>query len=425
MNAEGSMVAQAINHLWAITGNIDNPGGNVIARASHGVTSYPYTQDEMMALYGEELFKKLSEKRIGADRYPVFKKFRAWAQPDTVLEQIESGHPYPIKAAWVQSCNALSCMGADPKRHYNALKRLDFIAVVDLFLTPTAQALGDIFLPAATFPEKQSLRSWWAPLSVTVKAVEVEECKSDWEINLELAKRLSTTPLPFKSVEDLINSRLGVAGKTYKELAEKGSWEAPPEGPTKPYYRYEKGLLRKDGKPGFNTPTGKIELYSKFWEECGIDPLPFYEEPPESPVATPVLHEEYPLILSTGARSPALFHSEHRQIPWLREIEPDPKVEIHPKVAEELGIVNGEWVYVENQRARVKAKAKVTPTIDPRMVMVAHGWWLPEMNGTAPDFYGVWEYNVNNLIPMGAQSRTGFGGGIYRAGLCRVTKIKD
>jgi len=425
MNAEGSVVAQAINHLWAITGNIDNPGGNVIARASHGVTSYPYTQDEMMALYGEELFKKLSEKRIGADRYPVFKKFRAWAQPDIVLEQIESGHPYPIKAAWIQSCNALSCMGADPKRHYNALKRLDFIAIVDLFLNPTAQALGDIFLPAATFPEKQSLRSWWAPLSVTVKAVEVEECKSDWEINLELAKRLSTTPLPFKTVEDLINSRLRVAGKTYKEMADKGSWEAPPEGPTKPYYRFERGLLRKDGKPGFNTPTGKVELYSKFWEECGLDPLPFYEEPPESPVATPVLCEEYPLILSTGARSPAFFHSEHRQIPWLREIDPDPKVEIHPKVAEELGIQNGEWVYVENQRARVKAKAKVTPIIDPRMVMVAHGWWLPETKGTAPDFYGIWDYNVNNLIPMGAQGRCGFGGGIYRAGLCRVTKIKD
>ncbi len=158
--AEGAVAAQAINHLWAITGNTDVPGGNVIARASHGVTSYPYTQDEMKSLYGEELFKKLSEKRIGAQRYPVFKKFRGWAQPDMVLEQIESGHPYPVKAAWMQSNNPLACMGADPRRHLSALKKLDFIVVVDLFLTPTAQALGDIFLPAATYPEKESLRSW-------------------------------------------------------------------------------------------------------------------------------------------------------------------------------------------------------------------------------------------------------------------------
>ncbi len=425
MCPEGSVVAQAINHLWCITGNVDNPGGNVIARASHGVTSYPYTQDEMIKLYGEELFKKLSEKRMGAQRYPAFKNFRAWAQPDAVLDQLESGQPYRIKAAWIQSENILACMAADPRRHFEALKKLDFIAVVDLFLTPTAQAFGDIFLPAATFPEKESIRSWWSPLSVTVKAVEVEECRSDWEINLEMAKRLSTKSYPFKTVKELLNSRLNAAGKNYDELAAKGSWEATPEGPSKPYYRYERGLLRKDGKPGFNTTTGKIELYSKFFEQCGVDPLPYYEEPPESPVASPVLCEEYPLILGTGARSPAFFHSEHRQIPWLREIDPDPNVEIHPETAEKLGISHGEWVHVENQRGKIKARAKVTLMVHPKMVMVAHGWWLPEAKGTEPYFHGVWEYNVNNLIPMGTQGRSGFGGGNYRCGLCKVTKIKE
>ncbi|MDP2917770.1 MAG: molybdopterin-dependent oxidoreductase [Dehalococcoidia bacterium] len=424
MNAEGAVVAQAINALWAITGNMDNPGGNVIARASHGVTSYPYTQDEMKKLYGEELFKKLTLKRISADRYPAFRNFRAWAQPDAVLEQVESGHPYPIKGAWMQSINALSCMGADPKRHFAALKKLDFIVIVDLFLTPTAQALGDIFLPAATFPEKESLRSWWAPLSVIVKAVEIPECKSDWEINLELARRLSTTDFPYKTVKELINARLAVAGKDYDELAKKGSWEMPPEGPSKPYYRYKRGLLRKDGKPGFNTPTGKVELWSKFWEQSGVDPLPYYEEAPESPVSTPVLWEEYPFIMSTGVRSPALFHSEHRQIPWLREIEPNPFVEINPEAAKKLGINNGDWVYVENQRGRVKAKAKVTPVVPPYMVMVGHGWWLPETDGKEPNFYSVWDVNVNTLIPMGTQGRCGYGGGSYKICLCRVYPMK-
>ncbi|MFC1861643.1 molybdopterin-dependent oxidoreductase, partial [Chloroflexota bacterium] len=398
MNAEGAVVGQAINHLWAITGNIDVPGGNVIARASHGVTSYPYTREEMIRLYGEELFTKLSNKRISTDRYPAFKNFRAWAQPDIVLEQIESGHPYPIKAAWMQSINPLSCMAGDPKRHFSALKKLDFIVFVDLFMTPSIQALGDIVLPAATFPEKESIRSWWAPLSVMVKAVEIEECKSDWEINLELAKRLSLTPFPYNTVQDLLNDRLKVGGKTYSELANKGSWEAPPDGSSKPYHRHERGLLRPDGKPGFKTPTGKVELWSKFWEDCGVDPLPYYEEPPESPVGTPVLWEEYPLILSTGARDPAFFHSEHRQIPWLREITPDPKVEINPQTAKDLGIIDGEWVYVENHRARIKAKAKITPITPPSVVMVAHAWWLPETKGEEPNFYGVWDHNVNNLI---------------------------
>jgi len=421
---QGTVVSQAISHLWSITGNIDVPGGNVIARASHGVTSYPYTQDEMMKLYGADLFKKLSEKRIGAQRYPMIKNFRAWASEDVALEQMETGQPYPIKAAWIQTNNVLES-AADPRRHYNALKKLDFIVVVDLFQNPTSMAVADIFLPAATFAEKQSLRSWWAPLSLTVKAVEVEECKSDWEINLELARRLSTTPFKYKTVKELIDDRLKFANTSYDELAEKGGWEAPPEGPTKPYRRWERGLLRKDGKPGFNTPTGKVELWSKPFEEWGLDPLPYYEEPEEGPISTPELWKEYPLILNSGRRSSVYFHSEHRMIPWLREIEPDPTVEIHPQTAKDLGIVDGEWVYIENERGRVKYKAKVTPTVLPRVVAPAHSWWLPETEGKEPYLFGVWEYNINNLVPACTQGRSGWGGAGYKRFLCRITKIKD
>ncbi len=424
MNAEGAVSSQAINHLWAITGNIDVPGGNVIARSSHGVTAYPFSQDQVIAVYGEEFFKKLSEKRIGADRYPAVKNFRAWNQPDTVLAQMESGKPYLMKGAWLQTSNVLACMGSDPRRYYQALLKLDFIVVVDTFLTPTAQALADIFLPAATFAEKDSIRTWWAPLSATVKAVQVEECKSDWEINLELAKRFNPK-LTYKDVRALLNDRLKTGNTSFDALVKKGTWEAPPVGPTRPYRRWERGLLRKDGKPGFNTRTGKVELWSKFFEECGLDPLPYHEDPVEGPVSTPELAKEYPLILSSGARSPAFFHSEHRQIPWLREIEPNPNVEINPKTAKERGISHGEWVYVENHRGRVKAKAKVTPVVPPWMVMVAHGWWLPETQGTAPYFHGVWEYNINNLLEMGEQGRCGFGGGGQRSALCQITKIEE
>ncbi len=419
MNAQGSVVSQAISHLWAITGNIDVPGGMVIARPPYRVVPYPFTRDEIIQLYGEEIFAKLSEKRIGTWQYPMFRDFRGWAQPDETLEQIETGKPYPIKAAWIQTNNVL-ISSLDPKRHYNALKKLDFIVVVDLFLNPTSQALGDIFLPAATYAEKESFRSFWN-VGLTVKALEVGECKSDWEINLEMAKRLSTRPIPYNTVKDLINSRLKLAGTDYDELAAQGSWKMQEV----PYRRWEKGLLRRDGKAGFNTPTGKVELWSKWHEKWGLDPLPYFEEPPESPLSTPELWKEYPLIMGTGARSPVNFHSEHRQIPWLREIRPDPSVELHPKTAAELGIANGEWVYIENRRGRVKARAKITPTILPYVVMVGHGWWLPETDGKAPYFYGVWEYNVNNLIPMGCQGRSGFGGGPYKTTLCRVRKIKE
>ncbi len=422
---EGSVVAQAINHLWAITGNIDNPGGNVIARNSHGVTTYPFSTAELVGLYGEELVKKLNEKRIGANEYPMIKNFRGWVQPDVLIEQMETGKPYPIKAAWIQTSNIIGGQAADPRRHYNALKKLDFIVCVDLFQNPTSMALADIFLPAATFTEKESFRSWWAPLCVTVKAVEVEECKSDWEINLEMAKRLATNPIQFNTVRELIDDRLKDGNTNFEKLAAKGSWEYPPEGPYKPYHRYERGLLRKDGQPGFDTPTGKVELWSKKYEEWGLDPLPYYAEPAESPATTPDIYREYPLILTTGRRSPVFFHSEHRMIPCLRELDPDPIVEIHPRTAAELDIADGEWVYIENRRGRVEFKARVTPITLPQVVSAAHGWWLPETEGSEPNLFSTWQHNINNLTSMGHQARSGFGGTNYRASLCRITKIKE
>jgi anaerobic selenocysteine-containing dehydrogenase len=421
----GSVVAQAINHLWAITGNIDNPGGNVIARNSHGVTTYPFSSAELTKLYGADLVKKLNEKRIGANIYPMIKNFRGWVQPDVLIEQLESDKPYKVHGAWIQTSNIIGGQAADPRRHLNAMKKLDFIVVVDLFQNPTSMALADIFLPACSICEKESFRSWWQPLGVSVKAIEgVGESKSDWEINLEMAKRLATSPIKFNTVRELIDDRLKDGNTTFEKLKAKGGWEFPPAGHnTRPYYRYEKGLLRADGKPGFDTPTGKVELYSKRYEEWGLDPLPYYEEPKESPISTPELAKEYPLILTTGRRSPVFFHSEHRMIAWLRELDPDPVVEINDKTAEMLGVSNGEWVYVENKRGRIKVKAKVTPTAHPRVVNVPHGWWLPETDGKAPNLFSTWEHNINNLTSMGNQAKSGFGGTNYRSNLCRIVKI--
>ena len=135
----------------------------------------------------------------------------------------------------------------------------------------------------------------------------------------------------------------------------------PPEGPSKPYRRHERGLLRPDKKPGFNTPTGKVEVYSETFKQWGLDPLPFYTEPPQSAASTPELFKKYPLVMITGARSQLYFHSEHRMIPWLREKMPDPTVEIHPDTAKTYGIDDGEWIYLENDMGRVKRKANDHP----------------------------------------------------------------
>lgn len=397
--------AQAINHLWCLTGNLDNPGGNVIARYPYDVITYPFTTGGGAL----SLPLKVHEKRIGTWKYPALKDFRAWAHPDTMLEQVFSEDPYPIKGVWIQTANPMACTGMEPIKWQAALKKLDFVACVDLFMTPTAM-LADVVLPAATFLEKDSLKGWWVPLQAIKKVVSVGECKSDIEINMELARRFNPE-FPYETPQEMFDTILenADAGMTYEELCEK-TWVLPEKGHSSaPYFRYEKGLLRQDGKPGFQTPSGKIELFSSWLEKWDLDPLPFYEEPPYSPISTPDLYEKYPLILTTGRRSVASFHSEHRQIPWLREIDPDAVLEIHPETAQKMGVKDGDTVWIENWLGKCKRLALLTPVIHPEVVMAPHGWWMPEQEGAEPSLFGIWDVNINQLIPMSHTGESGLG----------------
>ena len=416
--ASATPTGQAVAHLWCITGNLDVPGGNVIARYALDVMTYPYHSGKGIISLPPEIHKK----RIGVWKYGAIRDFRAWAHPDTALDMCFTGKPYPIKAIWMQTTNPLAGLGLEPKKWAEAFKRVEFIVVVDTFLTPTAM-YADIVLPAASFLEKDSLRSWWVPLNAINKAIEpVEDCRSDLDINFELAKRLNPNFL-WKSVDDMWEQIMKPSGMTYKQLKEK-VWVLPPKGhPSRPYRRYEKGLLRPDGKPGFMTPSGKIELWSTWFESWGLEPIPYYEEPPFSPYSTPELFKEYPLILSTGRRSSVYFHAEHRMIPWMREIDPDPVVEINPETAERLGIKDGDWVYIENMFGKCRRKAVITPIVPPWMVMVPHGWWLPEKQGSEPVLYGTWEININNLIPMGYTGRSGHGCPLKNM-ICKIYKAE-
>jgi anaerobic selenocysteine-containing dehydrogenase len=107
------------------------------------------------------------------------------------------------------------------------------------------------------------------------------------------------------------------------------------------------------------------------------------------------LAKEYPLLLITGARFRYMFHSEYRQLKSVRKITPDPLVEIHPETASKLGISDGDWVYIETSRGRVKQKAKVTSGTHPRIVSAQHHWWFPEQPPEEPSLFGAFESNIN------------------------------
>ena len=188
------------------------------------------------------------------------------------------------------------------------------------------------------------------------------------------------------------------------------------------YRKYEKGMLRPDGQVGFMTPTGRYELYCTLFASFGDDPLPYYQEPPTSPVSTPELAEKYPLILTTGKRSYEFFHSEWRQPETIsRQIHPDPMFDIHPDTAAEYGIADGEWVWIENQMGKMRQRARLNPSLDPRVVSTEHGWWFPEQEPAEPSLFGVFDCNPNNLIPQCENGSNGYGAPI-KCGMCTVYK---
>ncbi len=168
-----------------------------------------------------------------------------------------------------------------------------------------------------------------------------------------------------------------------------------------------------------------MELYSTILEGLGYDPLPHYEEPPESPISNPELAREYPLMLITGGRFNPMHHSEQRQIDSLRRRHPDPIVQINPRKALELGINDGDWVWIETLRGRVRQKCNCFEGIAPDVVHAEHGWWFPELPGEEPWLHGVWESNINVVIDDEPEHCNQINGGWpLRTALCKVYRVK-
>ena len=231
-----------------------------------------------------------------------------------------------------------------------------------------------------------------------------------------MGKRLNPDAWPYETDIDLLNARLEEGGVP-EDFA--GLQEMVWDWPEQKYHRHELGLLRPDGQPGFNTPTGRVELYCTTLEAFGNDPLPSYEEPPESPLSTPKRYQEYPIVLTTGHRSFEFFHSEHRNQKTMREYHPLPRVRIHPETAAQYGIQDGQWVWIENQRGRCRQVAWVTEGMKPGCASAEHGWWFPETEGAEPNLYGVFDANINNLTSMMVIGETGYGAP-YKGLLCKI-----
>lgn len=424
-NPNTLQIGHALLSLFAITGSMDVPGGCFMGippifagMAENAPTAESEGEPEGLALYGN-----IGVEPLGHDRYPAMSAIVNTTHPDATLDVLETNVPYKIRFAYVFGHNAISCMVPQPKRWLEAMRKIDFVAVADLFMTPTIMGVADIVLPAATFFEKEGYvsnnnASQPGQMGAIIPILEPRgECRADLEIMLELHRRLypNSTKPGWASPADFIDSQLGKmrdVDASYEDLCEHviGQYEIE-------YKKYEKGMLRADGTPGFNTPTGRIELYSTVLQNLGDDPLPYYIEPKFSAVSRPDLAEEYPLTVTTGGRRFTSFHSENRQIETLREIHPWPTVQIHPDTAADYGISEGSEVVVENQLGKVTMRAHLTPIVKENVVNCDHGWWLPEAD--PENLFDVFKVNVNQLIPHEENGPLGFGTH-YKSMPCKI-----
>lgn len=445
----GMRIAQARICLRAITGNMASQGPEAVVGPGPIIGGKFGIRDAMLQLEEkcppEQRIKQLGAERFKLMTWPAYKITSKLYKELYGIPQCMSGHnylspqpliwrailtgkPYPIKAMITWNSNPLLNAG-NTKVVYQALKssNLELHVVLEHFMTPTA-LLADYVLPAASKFEKPRCSTWqdFAPVIMCgERAIQpMGERRSDYDFFRGIAIRLGFGEyFPWETEEELADYRLEPLGITFKEAATQKYVIFSETGP----WTYDT-IHPKTGKPtGFATPSGKIELSSNVMKELGYDPLPFYEEPPESPIRTPEIARDYPLILTTGGRVKPLFHSENRQLgTGMREQHPDPLMDIHPDTARELGIVDGDWAYIETRRGVIKQKAKLTTTIHPKVVNVESNWWFPEQPAQEPWLHGVWQSNANVLTmddPDACDPLTG--GWALRALLCKVYKVQS
>jgi len=389
---------RAVSILRAITGNLDQPGGDILP------TPLPLMRPgELMLL---RKFPRPLDKTLGREFKIAARSF--FTPEQAMVRAILEEKPYPVRALLLFGSNPLLTY-TNSHEVYRALHKIELLVVSELFMTPTAE-LADLVLPAATNLEFNEI-GFYGPRTGQVvarqKVIEpVGECWPDMKIINELARKLGLGEHFWADPEECLDLILKPAGVSYEELKGKGMLRA-----TKRYRKHE--------EDGFDTPSGKVELYSERLKELGYSPLPTFSEPPETPYSSPELAAEYPLILTSG-KTPFFTHSAYRNVSTLRRMSGEPVTQLHPDAARGLGIEEGDRVYVETRRGRIQQKAGFNAMLDPRVVAVSYGWWFPERD--VADLHGWAESNINVLTESAPPYEPALGSTALRPMLCKVYK---
>ena len=355
MHVNVSQNTRAVCILRALSGNIDKKGGNLLPQ--------PIPMRDI------HLTKESSPKINPISfEHPLFNAFnpqRGDHTLPTITDAILEEKPYPVRALIVQASNPVVTM-ANAKRFIQALKKLELLVVVDLFMTRTAE-FAHIVLPTTTCFEKTQLNlgAYYNPANLQDQVIDwVGDSWPDWKITFELAKQMGfEKEFPWSTIEEAIDYQLEPSGLNVKELRKN------PDG-----LRCEELTYNKYKSKGFNTPSGKIEFYSDLLKENGYPPLPSFDQDEENRISFYDEKERFPFVGISGARTQGFVHSQLHHIPQLLNHEPEPLVDIHAQDANRLEIEDGDTLKIETPNGSIVMKAKISDVVRPGLVRIAWGW---------------------------------------------------
>jgi cysteine desulfurase NifS len=347
-SSSGVQSIRAALALWALAGQLDVTGGRCF--------SMPGSYFQMNRK--GHIANPNTGPRIGSDRFPLYIEYRDEAHAAALPEAVLEGNPYRIRSLIIQGGSMITSW-PEPEIWRNTLGALDFLVTVDRQFTADA-AYADIVLPAATYFEYDSYMRYGPVFKIRDRMIEpLGEARGDVQIMAELAARLGYGELYPQGTEAVLRHALDGSGFSLEDVRKAGG-KVSIETPMMQYRKWEKGLLRRDGRLGFDTPTGKFELHSTVLDEFGYDALPVFTEPEEGPQSRPDMLEEFPLVFNSGSRSGNSFHTQHHDIRKLNASRLEPSVLMNTLDAKERGIKDGQMVRIKTARGAITMRARVS-----------------------------------------------------------------
>ena len=378
-HGNGEQGTRSIAALACLTGNVGRSGG------SAGVPGFCPPRPKIEFPQGQNPFP---------GKIPTFLWSRAVEQGTAFTAQRDGLQGVDrlnsdIKMIFNLASNTLVNQHSDIRHTTQLLQdesKCEFIVVSDLFMTPSAR-YADILLPAASVLESNNITAPWANddyLLSNSRAVQpLFGATPDYDWVRLVAEKMGLEDAftaGHETTEDWLEDLYRQHQKAEPELPPYGQFRANGG------YSFHNASLRiayreniEQGKP-FQTPSGKIELFSKALFDAGepIPAVPCYVPAPEGP--DDALREKYPLQL-IGYHTKRRCHSIHDQTALLEEVDP-PALWIHTEDAAERNISDGETVEVFNDRGTVRVPAKVTERIMRGVTALSQGgWYTPDKKG--------------------------------------------